>query len=360
MIRRAFVLISLLVGCTAPSAERGPSEGDTETDGAAIATVKSGFVTVKRDVRKCAYPMCGGWFVTPAETTSKLRCADGTAAASCYVPALDLTAIGKNTSGVSGVSDAIGTDATTVILFGEVRKTDFAATRAWIAPNAGATKGSLYFVSENHTIGGRKHQGVRLNYSARRTFDAIDFGAAPGSDAQWDSATAAASSDASVILGGAITGPNSSKLFEADQFFLRFVPAAPVTCTDALQTKVIAASTGLLWPSESDYPIDFVSVRGTKTVSVEVARKLAGVPAGAVVEERSFDEWFNHVVTVWDAEDPVAVANAARFRTLKSTLSGGLTGLKVYRFGTIDIRVVIIGRTSCSDVAGIATTVIET
>lgn len=357
MIRRAFVLISLLAGCAAPSAERGPSEGDTETDGAAIGIVKSGFVTVKRDVRKCAFPMCGGWFVTPAETASKLRCADGAAAASCYVQALDLTGIGKNTW---GVSDAAFTDATTVILYGEVRKADFAATRAWIAPNAGATKGSLYFVSDNHTPGGRKHQGVRLNYSARRTFDAIDFGAAPGSDAQWDSATAAASSDVGVILGGAITGPSSFKLFEADQFFLRFVPSAPVSCTDALQAKVVAASTGLLWPSESDYPIDFVSVRGTKSVSVEVARKLAGSPAGAIVEERSFDEWFNHVVTVWDAEDPVAVTNAARFRTLKSTLSGGLTGLKVYRFGTIDIRVVIIGRTSCGDVAGIATTVIET
>ncbi len=360
MFSRLLALLAIVfVGCAAPSAERD-GEGDIDTDGAAIATVKTGYVTVRRDFRKCMFPMCGGYYVKAAEG-AKLRCVDGSSALECYVPELQLTALKLTAAQNDTLQGALGS----AILYGQIApKTingaawgTFVVQKAWVAPNEGATKGALYFVSDNPTASGRKYQGVRLNYSARRTFDAIDFGAAPGSDAQWSEATTAAGTDAGVILGGAITGPTSAKLFEADQFFFRFPGKAVASCTEAIGAKVTAVSDGMTWPSESDYPIDFVSAAGAP--SLEVARTLAGVSADTAVEERGFDDWFTHVVTAWD-DDPISIANAERFRTLKSTLSDNLTDLKVYRFGSISIRVVIIGKTSCGTTAGIATTVIET
>jgi hypothetical protein len=355
----AVALASVFVGCAATATDRG-DEGSVDTDGAAVSVVKTGYVTLRRDVRRCAFPMCGGFWVSAAEAT-RLRCADGSSSTECYVAELDLTKLGVTTEQRDQLQFGLGS----AILYGNTAPRSysgrasgvFLAQKAWLSPSDVKTKGALYFASKNHSKTGRAYQAVRLNYSARRTFDAIDFGAAPGTDAQWDAATSAAGSDEGVILGGAITGPTSHKLFEADQFFLRF-PSKPLSCTDALGAQITAVSDGLLWPSESDYPIDFVKASGT--VSVSTARALAGADAAAVVEERSFDDWFRHVVTVYDPADPIAVANAERFTALKTALSNNLTGLKVYRFGTIDIRVVIIGVSKCGGVAGIATTVIET
>jgi hypothetical protein len=360
MFSRSIVVAALVfVGCAAPVADRG-GEGETDSDGAAVSTVKTGYVTVRRDFRRCMFPLCGGYWVKAAETGGKLRCSDKLSALECYVPELDLKAL-KLTD-----EQTASFNAGAAVLYGATAPRTymgqpfnvFVAEKAWVAPIEAATKGALYFASKNHAKSGREYQAVRLNFSGRRTFDAIDFGAAPGSDAQWAEATAAAGTDEGVILGGAITGPVSFKLFEADQFFLRYPGKTVASCTDALGAKITAVTDGLTWPSESDYPIDFV--KGGTEVSDNTARTLGGADATAFTEKRDFEAWFAHVTTVYDTEDPIAVANAERFRTLKKTLTDNLTGLAVYRFGTINIRVVIIGKSSCGEVAGIATNVVET
>jgi hypothetical protein len=41
-------------------------------------------------------------------------------------------------------------------------------------------------------------------------------------------------------------------------------------------------------------------------------------------------------------------------------LETNLTDLRVYRVGTISITVYVVGKTSCGDLAGVTSTVIET
>jgi hypothetical protein len=47
------------------------------------------YYSVRRDVRRCAFPMCGGFFVKLVNQSATL-CADGVRRAECYVTALDL------------------------------------------------------------------------------------------------------------------------------------------------------------------------------------------------------------------------------------------------------------------------------
>lgn len=49
-----------------------------------------------------------------------------------------------------------------------------------------------------------------------------------------------------------------------------------------------------------------------------------------------------------------------KFQTLVTKLKDNLTDIKVYRLGTIDIDVYIVGKTPSGDLAGIFTKVIET
>lgn len=45
------------------------------------------------DLRDCLYPMCGGWFVEKLNH-ARMRCADGTQAAQCYVVEIDWANMG--------------------------------------------------------------------------------------------------------------------------------------------------------------------------------------------------------------------------------------------------------------------------
>jgi len=51
------------------------------------------YLTLRRDLRRCAAPRCGGFFVDSVNRAT-LRCADGQRSAECYVADLDLGALG--------------------------------------------------------------------------------------------------------------------------------------------------------------------------------------------------------------------------------------------------------------------------
>lgn len=77
-------LVLALAGCasSAASDELGPA---SEQD----AVIQNyGYFAIAADVRKCAQPMCGGWFVEQLNRTATV-CHDGRKASECYTPVLD-------------------------------------------------------------------------------------------------------------------------------------------------------------------------------------------------------------------------------------------------------------------------------
>lgn len=63
-----------------------PTDANSSTDSAS-------YVTLRRDVRRCAAPLCGGFFVSRANRLTT-ECVDGSRSSSCYVAELDLSALG--------------------------------------------------------------------------------------------------------------------------------------------------------------------------------------------------------------------------------------------------------------------------
>src|SRR5690349_9895603 len=68
----------------------GENSTDDAIDGKADAAVDGAYTyfEVWADLRKCAAPMCGGFFVARLNR-STTTCVNGSAKASCYVPTLD-------------------------------------------------------------------------------------------------------------------------------------------------------------------------------------------------------------------------------------------------------------------------------
>jgi len=111
------------------------------------------------------------------------------------------------------------------------------------------------------------------------------------------------------------------------------------------------ASKGLLWPSESDAPLEpFVWTGGDKLTPERVA-ELAGAEEGTEVEE----------ATLASLLKTIPPEDKARFDPLLKTLKEQLAGVKVYKVGDEAERdVYIVGKTRDGQWAGLKTSVVET
>jgi hypothetical protein len=165
MPNSAFIWITALAGltsfaCSAGDVDSSASPG-TGSEEEAVSTAAQdlrasapSYVTLRRDVRRCASPLCGGFFVD-AVNQETLRCADGSRSAECYVADLDLS-----TLGLSADQEAtLQSEPRTLLLLGQIRpqRTAFgllgelSVTEAWQG-HADASPSGQFFRARNDGI----------------------------------------------------------------------------------------------------------------------------------------------------------------------------------------------------------------
>jgi len=126
-------------------------------------------------------------------------------------------------------------------------------------------------------------------------------------------------------------------------------------------TEILAqASQGLLMPSESEYPFEVVAWEDVKLTPQKIL-ELNNYPPATSIEEVELDYFFRNVATEKDWHDKIQKENVAKFQNLVQVIKDNLAEIRVYRIGTIEINIYIVGKTNDGDgVAGVATKVIET
>jgi hypothetical protein len=97
--------------------------------------------------------------------------------------------------------------------------------------------------------------------------------------------------------------------------------------------------------SESDYPFEVIRWDGKVSITPEYLRNISGKPEGSPIEEIDVDSFFNV---------------SGRFRNLASLLKDNLSNIKVYKVGTINIPVYIVGRSAEGNWLGLSTRVVQT
>jgi len=141
-----FLFISLALTTVACSATT-----DVSTDEGELSNPNYGYFAVRQDLKKCAYPMCGGYYVHRVNT-AKTLCADGGYAAECYVASVDLSGTGLTSDEQSNV--ALGGS----VLRGKIGKSkingkqygQFAATEAWVGETGSTPSGAVYRATDNN------------------------------------------------------------------------------------------------------------------------------------------------------------------------------------------------------------------
>lgn len=129
---------------------------------------------------------------------------------------------------------------------------------------------------------------------------------------------------------------------------------------EELLLKIEQAAQGLLFMSESDYPLETVYWEGVGEISPQFLRSLTGSVEATPVEVVSVDEFFRIVMSEENRRTEESRREAKKYRDLAQLLKENLDELKVYRVGKINIPVYIVGRNKTGNWLGISTRVVET
>lgn len=331
-----------------------------------------GYFTLEHDNRRCAAPACGGWWVTPVNG-DRARCADGALATRCYVADLDLAgtnlpeAVATSLPGEAGVlfHGTLSAAAWPTGRFGRLT-----VTEAWRPGVTAATEpdGLIERVSTDGVtcafLPCERLAERRVVSAARpRLVAGIDVSGLALDAATRDRVLGDATTDAGALVRGVrVSLPGSPRVpaVRATQVYTRVASEARL-CGSPLRAVLDAATDRVLQRSETDAPYTYFQRDAWRTAPADATLLRAlNLPASTPVERVSLDRVFNGMLGVDPPGDLADAHRAARVGLLVAALRAQLTDITVYRVGTIQIRVFVLGRTRCGGIAGLETLVVET
>ena len=235
--------------------------GDTEEEGegsveseVVVAQANHGyFVVTRRDVRRCAAPACGGFFVkrvNEAQTT----CADGTKAAECYVSDITFGGVGLSAREEAGVRAALegGHAVVKARTYKQTRSGQtigiLKANEAWVGATGSNADANFYRLADNgvRCITTPCPSTTAFSLNSNDRWDIVSYDLAntelPASEADLAAAQSAVGTPNGILVAGGLAmpkcmpGSNCGPFVHASEFFL------PVTRREG---KACGARTGL-------------------------------------------------------------------------------------------------------------------
>jgi len=121
------------------------------------------------------------------------------------------------------------------------------------------------------------------------------------------------------------------------------------------------ASDGLLMISESEYGFEPFVWQGQSLEHLdENIYEITGIASDQPIEAIALSHLFRNVAQEQEWHDQTQKAEVSRFQALVTVLEANLSDLRVYRLGTIEIDVYIVGKDESGLLAGLHTKLIET
>lgn len=211
-------LVSAILACLTftPAATFKPLESPTVPDSLAST---SSYYSFRRDLRRCASPRCGGYFLKLVNE-SRTRCADNRYQPECYVATIDW-------------NGQVEPDSDRGLLRGSIRRQGkfgmFRVTEVWQAASASQPAGTFFRVRDRgiRCIAApcATHHEARLNSTVSRNVAGVDLAGAGATDNLLSEATAAMTTNDGILVSGVhspVTGPaGRSQMLKTSQFYLR-------------------------------------------------------------------------------------------------------------------------------------------
>lgn len=277
-----------LAGLALALASSGCAPVDTAdgTENAAddVRAAGASYVRVRPDFRRCASPMCGGWWVSRVNQSST-RCVDGSYARECYVAEIDWAGLGldgpalDDFRGLAAAGRAVlrarieRKQYGTVGAFGEL-----VVVEGWQAMTEAEPSGSFYRAQGPLRVCARppcfSYDAVRLNHGAVARLSEVNLRAVPGADER-DVAKGYdyLDQDPGILVAGDIRGTrDGGRGITATQFYLRVSPGV----ADAVYCREDADCTMSVYRADIESRDDcYCRVCASTALNVSTARTRA-------------------------------------------------------------------------------------
>ena len=127
----------------------------------------------------------------------------------------------------------------------------------------------------------------------------------------------------------------------------------------SLLKKIEEAAQGLLFPSESDFPIEAFSY-GEQEPTPEALLARSGTAAKDTIEQVELASFFEGLTEAAEDASENDRKSAERFRALVELIQTNLSDVRVYRLGQTDIEALVLGRHESGTWMGVRTNLVET
>ncbi len=199
-----------------------------------IAGENFGYFSVRPDLRKCAFPMCGGVFVQRVNHFTT-RCADGRLRPECYVAGVSLRALDLPPDQEDSVQVRIKNG--TVLLKGQLIVKPFSplntpglfdATEVWLAATDARPSGTFFRALDTGLVciaaPCLSFQEYKLNSFGQNDIAGVDLSLVGADNEQLESAHEALRTDEGILVAGQhklVSGPaGEASALVASQFYL--------------------------------------------------------------------------------------------------------------------------------------------
>ena len=129
---------------------------------------------------------------------------------------------------------------------------------------------------------------------------------------------------------------------------------------EQVQQELSEAARGLMFMSESDFPVEVVCWQNVAEITPGYLRALTGEDASAPVEAVSAEDFFRAAASEPEWKGATEMATARRYQKLLQLLGERLKDLQAYRVGTVNAAVYVVGRSPDNNWLGVSTRVVET
>jgi hypothetical protein len=216
----AAIVASLTFSPTATNKHLEPPNSFASATPDSLASTSS-FYSFRRDLRRCASPRCGGYFVKLVNQ-SRTRCADNRFQSECYVASIDWR----------GQPEP---DSDRGLLRGTIRRQgqfgEFRVSEVWNAASANQPVGTFYRVRDRSpairciAAPCATHHEAKLNSTASQNMAGVDLSGAGAPESLVSEGTSAMVSPDGILVSGKhsiVTGPaGRMQMIKATQFYLR-------------------------------------------------------------------------------------------------------------------------------------------
>ncbi len=127
-----------------------------------------------------------------------------------------------------------------------------------------------------------------------------------------------------------------------------------------LADKIRDLTNGLFYISETDSPVGLFTGSRAAVVNGREMLKQTGGSKNQSIKEISFEIFFENLTKIKDWYGDREKETAARWAKLKDLLESNLSEASVFRIGTIQIDIYVVGLNEEGRLAGIQTKAVET